>query len=100
MPRTAFHRGGGTPRRDRVRRHRIELVQAFLPNFDILAPCLRFTLPRLVIVTSRRTMDDRLPRRQPRLIKATAPLVRAVVANSNARRQRAILVVPPAETVL
>jgi len=67
-----------------MRLHQVELVQAFLPSFDIFAPFLRFAFPRVVVVTSRRTMDDRVPPRQLRMMRLTQPLVHAVVANSNA----------------
>jgi glycosyltransferase involved in cell wall biosynthesis len=67
-----------------IRRQRIGIVQAFLPTFDILAPCLRLLRPGLRVVTSRRGLDEQLPARDMKLLRATGRLAQAVVGNSQA----------------
>jgi glycosyltransferase involved in cell wall biosynthesis len=67
-----------------VRRRRIHLVQAFLPTFDILAPCLRLRRPSLRVVTSRRNIDEQLSARDVRLLRVTGRWAQAVVGNSRA----------------
>jgi glycosyltransferase involved in cell wall biosynthesis len=67
-----------------VREHRIEVVQAFLPTLDILAPFLRFRHPRLPIATSRRCLDEYLRPRHLRLLRRTGKFAHAIVANSTA----------------
>jgi L-malate glycosyltransferase len=67
-----------------VQRHRIGIVQSFLPTFDILAPVLRIRQPGLRVVTSRRNVDEQLSGRDLRLLRATGRLARAVVGNSRA----------------
>ena len=67
-----------------VRRHDIEIVQAFLPTFDILAPALRLFAPSLQVVTSRRNVDEQLSRGEQRGLKLTGRLARGIVANSQA----------------
>jgi glycosyltransferase involved in cell wall biosynthesis len=67
-----------------VRRRRIGLVQAFLPTFDILAPCLRLRRPSLRVVTSRRNIDEQLSVRDVKLLRATGRWAQAVVGNSRA----------------
>ena len=67
-----------------ARRHRIQIVQSFLTNFDSTAPFLRILMPGLRVVTSRRNMDESLSPRHLRLIRLAGPLASAVVGNSNA----------------
>ncbi|MFB3909817.1 MAG: glycosyltransferase [Candidatus Eisenbacteria bacterium] len=65
-----------------VRRHRIDIVQTFLPTFDILAPCLKPVLPGVRIVTSRRNVDDQLDARRLRLLRLTGRFADVVVGNA------------------
>ena len=67
-----------------VRRHDIEIVQAFLPTFDILAPTLRLFAPDLRVVTSRRNVDEQLSSGELRGLKITGRLATGIVANSQA----------------
>lgn len=67
-----------------IRRQRIGMVQAFLPTFDILAPCLRLRRPGLRVVTSRRNIDEQLSARDVKLLRATGRFAHAVVGNSQA----------------
>jgi glycosyltransferase involved in cell wall biosynthesis len=68
---------------DLVRQHDIDLVHAFLPTFDILAPFLRVPRSRLRVVTSRRTADERLSLRDRFMMAVTSRFAQAVVANSS-----------------
>jgi glycosyltransferase involved in cell wall biosynthesis len=80
-----------------VRRRRIGLVQAFLPAFDILAPCLRLRRPSLRVVTSRRNIDEQLSRRDVTLLRVTGRWANAVVGNSRAVVESVLRLEGPAE---
>jgi glycosyltransferase involved in cell wall biosynthesis len=67
-----------------IRRHRIEVVQTFLPTFDILAGLLGTLAPRVRVVTSRRTIDDLLTPRDLGRHRWSGRRVDAIVANSRA----------------
>lgn len=67
-----------------IRRDRVEIVQTFLPSFDILAGFLRLTVPRVRIATSRRTLDSLLSERHVRMLRWSGRFVDAIVANSKA----------------
>ncbi|MBM3285936.1 MAG: glycosyltransferase [Candidatus Eisenbacteria bacterium] len=67
-----------------VRRHRIQVVQTFLPSLDILAPALRLLHPSLRISTSRRCLDSYLPARHLRLLRLSGRFAHAIVANARA----------------
>lgn len=78
-PLTTLSRASGI-----IRRERIDVVQAFLPTLDILAPFLRVRHPRLRIATSRRCLDEYLRPRHLRLLRRTGKLAHAIIANSSA----------------
>ena len=65
-----------------VRKYRIEIVHAVLPTFDILVPCLKFFVPRLRVITSRRNVDEYLTRKHILLLRLTNHLADAIAANS------------------
>lgn len=65
-------------------RHRIDVIQTFLPSFDLLAPLLRFALPGVSVATSRRSLDEYLRPRDVQLLRATGGWVDAIVTNSQA----------------
>ncbi len=67
-----------------ARRHRVDVIQTFLPTFDLLAPLLRFLLPGVRVATSRRSLDDYLRPRDVRLLRVSGAWVDAIVANSRA----------------
>jgi glycosyltransferase involved in cell wall biosynthesis len=67
-----------------IGRHRIGIVQAFLPTFDTLAPCLRLLRSDLRVVTSRRNVAEQLTPARRRLLRMTRGLVTAIVGNSEA----------------
>lgn len=89
------HRISATPRgiwplrivaqiRGLVRRHGIDVIQTFLPTFDLLAPLLRSVIPGVRVATSRRSLDEYLSPRDVRLLRLSGGWVDAIVANSQA----------------
>lgn len=67
-----------------VRRHRIQIVHAFLEDFVIIAPPLRLLQPRLAVVASRRSLADYVRPDRLRLMAWSARWASAVVANASA----------------
>lgn len=67
-----------------VDRERIDVLQAFLPTFDVLAPCVTALRPRVRVVTSRRNVVEQLDPGRRRLLRWTSLRVRMVVANAEA----------------
>lgn len=67
-----------------VQEQKIEVVQAFLPTFDILAPFLRLFSRELRVVTSRRNVSEQLTPQRRRLLRITRDLVTAIAVNSQA----------------
>lgn len=65
-----------------VRRNRIEIVQSFLPTFDVVVPTLRPLTRGLRVVTSRRNVDEQLSPRIVRMLKTTNRWADRIVANS------------------
>ncbi len=67
-----------------ARRNRIEILQSFLPTFDVLVPALRPLVRGSRVITSRRNVDEQLPRRILGFLKTTNRWADAIVANSQA----------------
>jgi glycosyltransferase involved in cell wall biosynthesis len=67
-----------------VDREKVDVIQSFLPTFDVLAPCVGALRPRVTVVTSRRNVVEQLDPGRRRLLRVTAPRVHAVVANAEA----------------
>jgi glycosyltransferase involved in cell wall biosynthesis len=67
-----------------ARRRRIEVIQGFLPTFDVLAPMIGRLAPGVRVSVSRRNVDDQLPPGMLRNVRFAGRFARAIVANSQA----------------
>jgi glycosyltransferase involved in cell wall biosynthesis len=67
-----------------VGRHRIQVIQGFLPTFDVLVPLARLWAPGVRVSVSRRNVDDQLSPRILRDVRFAGRLAHAIVANSEA----------------
>ena len=67
-----------------ARGRRIEVIQGFLPTFDVLAPMIGRLAPGVRVSVSRRNVDDQLPPKLLRDVRFAGRFAQAIVANSQA----------------
>lgn len=68
----------------RARSRGIEVIQGFLPTFDVLAPMIGRLAPGVRVSVSRRNVDDQLPPKMLRNVRFAGRFAQAIVANSEA----------------
>jgi glycosyltransferase involved in cell wall biosynthesis len=67
-----------------ARKERIDVIQGFLPTFDVIAPLISLPLHGTRASVSRRNVDDQLPSKLLWKVRLAGRFASAIVANSEA----------------